>query len=176
MLGDKISVFRGVFFNPLVWTGGILTLLTLNYEEDVFEVFFLPKTYGLLVMGAGIYVALFGIHYTEEQEHIDWSETLAGVIYTAGIVLISWFVTLSLIMSYRTSGESLRDRMIQKMQEKAEMRAAERGYNATHYNNDAEEMDINNVIENFGLQGGKSYVITPQADGTISVQVIESED
>lgn len=174
MLGDKVSVFRGVFLNPLVWAGCILTLFTLNYEKDVFEVFFLPKTYGLLVMAAGIYVALFGIHYTEEREHIDWGETLAQVIYTAGIVLISWFVTLSLIQSYRAGGESLRDRMIQKLQEKAEMRAAERGYNSAHYNTDgADEVNVENVIQNFGLQGGKSYVVTPQADGSISIQVIE---
>ena len=173
MLGDKISVFKGVFFNPLVWTGGILTLLTLHYEKDVFEVFFLPKTYGLLVMGAGVYVALFGIHYTEEREHIDWGVTLAEVFYTAGIILISWVVMLSLITSYRAGGESLRDRMIQKLQEKAEMRAIERGYNNMHYNaGDDGEINIENVIQNFGLQGGKSYVVTPQADGSISVEII----
>lgn len=176
MLGDKISVFRGVFFNPLVWTGGILTLFTLNYEEDVYAVFFLPKTYGLLVMAAGVYVALFGIHYTEDRDRIDWGETMAQVLYTAGIVLITWFVTLSLIQSYRAGGESLRDRMAQKLQERAEARAAERGYNAGYSNDGDEEVDINNVMQNLGLQGGKSYVVTPQADGTISVEVIESQD
>ena len=176
MSGGKVTVFGSIFLNPLVWAGIVLTLFTLNYEEDVFGVFFLPKTYGLLFAGAGVYVALFGIHYTEEGEHIDWGETMSAILYTAGIIFISWMVSLSLIMSYRTSGESLRDRMAQKLQEKAEARAAEKGYNAARYNSDDEEVNVDEVINNMGLQGGKSYVITPQADGTISVQVIENQN
>jgi hypothetical protein len=174
MLGDRVSVFRGVFLNPLVWAGGILTALTLNYEKDVFAIFFLPKTYGLLVMGAGIYVALFGIHYTEEREHIDWPETLLEVIFTAGIILVSWFVSLSLIMGYRTSGENLRDRLAQRLQERAEAKEAQRRDNVSGYDNDDDgDVHINGVINNMGLQSGKSYVVKPQADGTIVIEVIE---
>lgn len=178
MSGGKVSVLSGVLFNPLVWIGIILTLFTLKYEKNVFDVFFEPKTYGLLFAGAGVYVALFNIHYTEEGEHIDWGETLAAVLSNMGIILLTWVISLSFIVNYRAGGESLRAAMAQKMQEKAEAQAAERTYNATHLNNNTENNDIavDEVINNMGLQGGKSYVITPQADGTISVQVIENQN
>lgn len=180
MLGDKISVFRGVFLNPLVWMGLVLTGMTLSHEQDVFGIFFIPKTYGLLAMGAAIYVALFGIHYTEGREHVNWSETMAQVLYTMGVILVSWVFSLSIIMSYRTSGESLRARMVQKLSERAEQSAANGGYSAGNYNDDSygsegysnEPINVEEIISKYNLDRTKSYIITPNPDGSIAVEMI----
>lgn len=168
MQGNLGFIFKNIFFNPLVWTGLILTILTLNYEKDVFEVFFLPKTYGMLAIGAAIYVSLFNIHYTENQEHIDWAETLMSVISAMGIIFFSWFISLSLITGYRASGENLRAQMIKKL---AERNAAQTDQ-TINSNSLQDSKHIERLIRGMNLDSGQSYVITPQADGSIAVEIV----
>lgn len=170
MIGNKSSILKNIFLNPLVWAGFLLTILTLNYEKDVFAIFFLPKTYELLAIGAAAYTALFGIHYTENSEHIDWAETLMEVIYTMGIIFMSWLVSLTLIMSYRQNGENLKMRMERKLSERTAAHTNNISNSTAPSAKDAEQ--IERLIRGMNLDSGQSYVITPQADGSIAVEIV----
>ena len=64
---------KKILLNPLFWIGITLSYLTIHYEgiKNAYEIFFSPTTYRNLFIGMGIYVAIFDIKYTKNQEKID---------------------------------------------------------------------------------------------------------
>lgn len=158
---------RGAVFNflenPLVWVGVILTAFTLHYEgeQNAFELFLKPETYRNLAIGAVIYVGLFDRHYTKNRERIDWMHSLFAVIEAMYIIFFAWFGSLFLMVSYYQGGEMLNLEMRRRYQK-----------SATNGSKIETFTMPKGVLEAGEYEAGKSYKITPQADGSFVVEVI----
>jgi len=161
MQGERSSVFKSFFFNPLVWIGIALMLFTFyNEEGHWFEVFFKAETYRNLAIGSAVYVGLFGRKYTDGMRRLDIEQTLVAVIETMLTIFLVWLISLVLLVSYRTGGETYSELLRER-------------YRYTGNPDDTEvSAERLKSLENIKLKDGQKYKITPNEDGGVTVEVL----
>lgn len=159
MQGERGSVFKSFFLNPLVWIGLMLTAFTLGNkeEENAFDLFFEPDTYRNLAIGAALYVGLFDRHYTSGRNHLDWGETLFAVLKTMYVIILIWGGSLFLIINYHSGGEWYSQTLAAKYKK----------------NGWGDSKTISSINDTEELQTGVSYKVTPNADGSITVETMD---
>ena len=163
MLGERGSVFKSIFLNPLVWVSLILTFFTLEYnQDDVFGVFFVPETYRNVAIASAVYVGLFGRKYTDGMRKLDWNETLGGVVEAMLTILFVWFFTLFGIVHYQRGGEAYSELIRQR------------------YRNDGgptsamgvpQENTMLDALSKVKVEPGQKYKVTPHDDGSFTVEM-----
>jgi len=166
MQGERGSVFKSIFLNPMVWIGVLLTVFTLQNEDEknVFQLFLNPTVYRNLALGCAVYVGLFDRHYTHKMKHLDIPETLMAVLQAMLTILLVWVATLGFIVSYHTGGESYSEAL--------KDRYRQAGYISKE---EAKPENIQRVLKELNFDMSKSYKITPQSDGTVWIEVIDNE-
>lgn len=172
MLGMRGSFFKSVVLNPLVWLGLTLTGFTVHYEgyRHAFEVFFDLQTYGYVALAAVVYVALFNRQYKKGGRRIDISETLGSVMEAMLIILFVWGLSLFLFVNYHVGG----------MNYSAELRERYKKAGWIKNDNAAEDYEAvrqmtSGILEggSMEMEAGKRYKVTPRADGSVVIEVLE---
>ena len=163
MQGERGSVFKSFFLNPLVWIGIVLMLFTINYEGNkrAFSIFFEAETYRNLAIGTAIYVGLFDKKYTEGMERLDIGETLLTVVVDMAIILLVWGVSLALVVNYQLGGESYSALLTKRYRDN--------GWTTENKSS----VEVKDTLKKMDVEAGKCYKITPNADGSITVEVQE---
>lgn len=163
MQGERGSVFKSFFLNPLVWIGIVLMLFTIHYEGSkvAFSVFFKVETYRNLAIGTALYVGLFDKKYTKGMERLDISETLLTVVYDMVMVLLVWIVSLALVVNYQLGGENYSAALTERYRKNGWM------------TEDKTPANVNEVLKKMDVEAGKRYKVTPHADGSFTVEVEE---
>lgn len=160
MRGNSASFTKSILSNPLVWIGGVLTWLTLYYEgkEHAFELFYRPETFRNLIIGAVVYVSCFKRQYKKGGEKLDIIATLVMVYEVFLTILLTWVLTLGVIVNYLVGGEIYRATLQQKYQKIKEE------------NLHQEQMVETSVTVISDMQTGKSYRVVPQPDSTVLIE------
>jgi len=162
MLGERSSVFKSIFLNPLVWVGLLMTFFTLEYnQDDIFGVFFVPETYRNIAIAAAVYVGLFGRKYTDGMRKLDWNQTLGGVIEAMLVLLFVWFFSLFAIVHYQRGGEAYSELLRQR-------------YKSDNTNAPAAipgDKTVLDALEKVNVESGQKYKVTPHEDGSFTVEV-----
>lgn len=160
MRGNSASFTKSILSNPLVWIGWGLTWFTLHYEEreHAFELFCRPESFRNLIIGALIYVSCFKRQYKKGGEKLDIIATLVAVYETFFTILLTWGLTLGVIVNYHIGGELYRAALHQKYQEI-------KGEAPVHVQ--TAETPSAAISE---MQTGKAYRVVPQPDGTFLVE------
>ena len=165
MQGERSSVFKSIILNPLVLIGLILTGFTLANAEDraAFQVFYNTETYRNLIIGTTLYVLLFDRKYTAGMRRLDIGQTLLTILESLIIIVLVWAGSLFAVVSYHIGGENYRDVL--------RARYVKSGWIKEERANVPENVD--RLLQGMDLKAGVKYRITPNDDGSITVQIEE---
>lgn len=163
MQGERGSVFKSFFLNPLVWISAVLTGFTMYYEGEhgAFLLFYKAETYRNLAIGAAIYVGLFDRRYTAGRCRLDLAETLFAVLETMGYILLFWMLFLFLAVNYRLGGAWYSQTLTTRY-ERHGIKSGEKIPDS-----------VKNVLPSVQPESGKRYKVTPNADGSFTIEVLE---
>ena len=163
MQGERSSVFKSIILNPLVLIGLVLTGFTLAYSEEraAFQVFYNIETYRNLIIGVTLYVLLFDRQYTAGMRRLDIGQTLLAILESMVIVLLVWAGSLFAVVTYHVGGENYRDVLRAKY--------VKNGW----INEDKVPNNVEKALQGIDLKAGVKYKITPNDDGSVTVEIEE---
>lgn len=163
MIGERNSFTSNVLLNPLVWIGVTVAILHLSSKsgQAVWNVFRTPETYINLIIGAMVYTALFDRHYTKDRAKLAIMENIYATLTNAYIIFFSWLTVVFVITNYHETGLSYSVSLRKRL---AEEKAAA---HAPAVSNAAPQ------INNLNIESGKRYKLTPNADGSFILEVME---
>lgn len=164
------SVFKAVFVNPLVWIGWVLTYFTLYYEGDkgAGAIFLKVETYRNLAIGAVIYTFIFNRQYTKGRERVDIFETLIAAAEAMYVIFITWAATTALIANYHIGGERYSEELRARYKLESANSKEDNGGGALP------EAALG-ALSNVRIEEGGRYRVTPEADGSFIIEVVEDE-
>lgn len=164
MLGQRNSLLFTIATNPLIWIGVFLGLIHISKSanSDVWQIFQNPETYGNLLLGSTLWTLLFDCHYTENRKKVAIVENIFAILVNAYIILFVWGTVVFAISEYRASGIQFSIALRKKL---AEQRTA-----APHGNTYETPASLPSSVN---LESGKRYKLTPNADGSFILEVMD---
>lgn len=161
MSSERNSFLSNIIFNPLVWIGTVVAVLHLQSKTgaDIWNVFKSPATYRNLLIGALIYTALLDKHYTKNREKIAIFENIVATVTNAYIIFFTWLTIIFIVTRYHESGLRYSTVIRERLAEEKIPRT-----------------DTNTItqVQNLNLEKGKRYKLTPNADGSFILEVMEN--
>ena len=158
-------------FNPLIWTGFILSYITLRQtpnSEDIILMLKEPKYYIWLFIGAVIYVWRFEKHYTKKREKVALLPNIVAVVDTMFTVFLAWLCLTLGVLYFQYRGERISRQLRIK-------------YNEQRIANENAPVptgmirDAGSIMQGINVEVGQRYMLTIHAPNSISLEKVAIE-